>query len=101
MSQRLWGRGYEFDVICIEKAIWKYVVWQVIGVDDKLYRTYIGALGDMTYGLSRLGQVSTDVNLKGSPAEETFNPVYYNGEDAVSSEFSQMETMIDRIKGFI
>ncbi len=47
--------GDEFDVICIEEAVCRQAVGQVIDVNDKKYRAYGRALGDMTYGLSRLG----------------------------------------------
>ncbi len=46
------------------------------------------ALGDITYDLSHLGKDPIDVHLKCSSAEETFDPAYYNGGNAVSTEFS-------------
>ncbi len=72
----------------------------VIDVDDEPYRAYDRALGDTTYGLGHLGLGSVDVNFKCSSAEETFDPAYYNGDSAVSSESVLKEPMVDRIKGF-
>ncbi len=80
--------GDEFDVICIEEAVCGQVVGQFIDVDDKQYRAYDRALGDTTYGLSRLGQGTTDVDLKSSSAEEAFDPAHCNGGNAVFSELS-------------
>ncbi len=79
--------GDGFGLICIEEAVCWQVVGQVIGVDDKQYCAYDRALGETTYGLIHLGLGSIDVYLKCSSAEETFDPAYYNGGNAVSSEF--------------
>ncbi len=53
MSWRLRGGGDKFDVNCIEEAICRQVVGQVINVGAKKYRSYDKTLGDTTYGLSR------------------------------------------------
>ncbi len=80
--------GDEIDVICIEEAACLQVVGQIIDVDDKWYSTYDRALGDVTYGLNCFGKRFIGVHLKCSSAEETFDPTYYNGGSAASSEFS-------------
>ncbi len=81
------GGGDECNVIYIEEAVRWQAVGQVIDVDDKQYRAYERALEDSTYGLSHLGYGSIDVHLKCSSNVETFDTVYYNGGNAVSSEF--------------
>ncbi len=55
--------------------------------------------GDTNYGLSHLGLGSIDVHLEFSSVEGTLDPAYFNGGNAVSSEFVQQEPMVDRIKG--
>ncbi len=62
-------------------------VGQVVDIDDTQYRAYERALEDSTNGLSHLGYGSIDVHWKCSLDEETFDTVYYNGGNAVSSEF--------------
>ncbi len=47
--------GDEFDVICIEEAVCRQALGQVIDVDDKQSRAYDRALVDTTYDLSYLG----------------------------------------------
>ncbi len=63
----------------------------VVGVEWVRVReevsAYDRALGDTTYGLSHLRYCSTDVHLECSSVEKTFDPAYYKGGNAVSSEF--------------
>ncbi len=80
--------GDVFDVIGIEEAVCRRVVEQVIAADDEKNWAYDRALGDTTYGHSRLEKGSIDVHLESLSAGERFDPVYFSRAGVVFSETS-------------